>query len=51
MCVSIYTVVWKLFDRKYFINKKIKKNYFHGYMTSSKHFYLEHKSLVIIYTE
>ena len=43
------TVVWKFFNRKYFIDKKFKVKYFRGCMTSSKYFYLEHISLAIIY--
>ena len=44
------TIVWKLFNRKYFIDKKFKVKYYHGYMTSSKYFYLEHILLAIIHT-
>ena len=44
-----HTVVWKFFDRKYFIDKKFKVKYFRGYLTSSKYFYLEHISLAIIF--
>ena len=38
---NLYTIVRKLFDRKYFIDKKFKVKYFCGYMISSKYFYLE----------
>ena len=41
-CTQSYTVVWKLFDRKYFIDtgKLIQGKTFRGCMTSSKYFTL-----------
>ena len=39
--MEILSVVWKFFDRKYFVDKNFKVKYFHGYITTSKYFYLE----------
>ena len=36
----IHTVVWKFFNRKYFVNKKFKVKYFCGYKVSLKYFTL-----------
>ena len=58
VCVCLYVYMYvcmyhslEIFARKYFVDNKFKVKYFRGYMTSSKCFYLEHISLVIIHTD
>ena len=47
--VCIITVIWKLFNRKYFIDNKVQGKIFSWIRDFSKYFYLEYISLAIFH--